>query len=157
MELQGKLYAPKSHEESVASGVQYIDFMWPERHYIPDISVIDNLMLENYWFSKKRYTLINHQQQQFIKLHFQMNHPEWSQKYWRDLMPDQQRILLYERYLNLPEKILIITEPFTRVNYYLLQEIIEIFYKLRDNGKTLILLSTNYMDLKNVCDQIYTI
>ncbi len=72
-------------------------------------------------------------------------------------MPDQQRILLYERYLNLPEKILIITEPFTRVNYYLLQEIIEIFYKLRDNGKTLILLSTNYMDLKNVCDQIYTI
>lgn len=86
-----------------------------------------------------------------------MNHPEWSQKYWRDLMPDQQRILLYERYLNLPEKILIITEPFTRVNYYLLQEIIEIFYKLRDNGKTLILLSTNYMDLKNVCDQIYTI
>ena len=157
MELQGKLYAPKNHEESVASGVQYIDFMWPERHYIPDMSVMDNLMLENYWFSKKRYTLINQQQQRFIKLHFQMNHPEWSQKYWRDLMPDQQRVLLYERYLNLPEKILIITEPFTRVNYYLLQEIIEIFYKLRDNGNTLILLSTNYMDLKNVCDQIYTI
>lgn len=157
MELQGKVFAPENHEEAVSAGVQYINFMWPECHYIPDMSIIDNLMLENYWFSKNRYSVINKQQQNFFKVQYQTNHPEWAKKSWKNLMPDQQRILLYERYLELSEKILVITEPFTRVNYDLLQKIIEIFHKLQDSGKTLILLSLNYKDLSNVCDQIYNI
>lgn len=157
MELQGKIYAPKNHEEAVSAGIQYINFMWPECHYIPEMSIVDNLMLENYWFSKNRYFVVSKQQQNFLKVKYQTKHPEWTKKEWGNLMPDQQRILLYEKYIDLPEKILVITEPFTRVNYDLFQKIIEIFHKLQDSGKTLILLSLNYKDLSNVCNQIYCI
>lgn len=154
MKLLGQGYQPKKYEDAVKCGVQKIDFMWPERQYLPDMSVTDNLLLENYWSSRHHYFLMNEQQRKFAALRYRQRHPHWPCEKWYQLTPDQQRLLLYERCLEQTGKIFLISEAFTRVNYYLMEEIIKVFHELQENNKTLLLFSMNFWDLSQVCDSI---
>lgn len=155
MELKGARYAPQSYEEAVRAGVGHIDFMWPEKHYIPDMSITDNLMLSNYWFRKHHYGWVNEKQRQYAALKYRQRHPDWPTERWRQLTPDQQRLLLYEKALDQPEAVYLVAEPFSRVNYYLAEEIRRVFQEFRQKDKALFLFSMNYWNLCSVCDEIY--
>lgn len=155
MEWKGRPYRPQNYEDAVKTGIGHIDFMWPEKHYLPDMSITDNLMLMSYWFGSHRYGRINEKQRQYTALRYRQRHPGWPTGTWRQLTPDQQRILLYERVMDWPISLCLVAEPFSRVNYYLAEEIHSVFEELRQKEKTLLLFSMNYWDLCRVCDEIY--
>lgn len=155
--LSGKKYSPKSYAEAIKSGVNYFNQMWYERHCLFNMNVIDNLMLQNYWLQKPMMAFISPKWIKYMKAKWKQRHPEWSLDRWEDLSIDQQRILLFEKYLEQPGKVYLITEAFSRISYNLTSEITEILYKLIEKDKALVLLSMNYQDLSRVCEKIYII
>lgn len=157
MTLCEKEYHPRNYGEAVKLGVEYIDIMWYEKHCIPDMSIMDNLMLENYWLQKPVFAVMSRKWKKYRESKYRQRHPDWPRGKWRELTPDQQRLLLYERCLEQPGKLYFISEAFTKSNYQMTEEVIRIMQELLDKDKTLVLESMNFQDLGKVCEEIYLI
>lgn len=157
MYIDDRLFYPNSYEKAVKQGIQYIDSIWHERHTNAQMSITDNLMMQNYWLQKPIFAVLNSSWRQYTYNQYLQRHLDWPKGNWEDLTSEQQRILLYERCLKQPGKIYLIAEAFAEFNYKTTEEVVNIFRELLDKGKTLILLSMNIQDLYIACDKIYLI
>lgn len=154
MLLSEKSYRPRNYEEAVRYGVKYIDLMWYEKHGMPNMSIIENLMMENFWRQTRMWQIVNRRWESFQETRYRKMHPDWPVGKWWELSPDQQRVLLYERCCEQPGRLYLFTEPFTQSNYQMIEDVIRVMQELQEQGKTLILQSLNYQDLRRVCDEI---
>lgn len=152
--LSGKDYHPKNYGEAVRCGVEYIDLMWYEKHCMPNMRIIENLMMESFWRQTRMWQIVNRRWESFQETKYRKKHLGWPTGKWWELTTDQQRLLLYERCCEQPSRLYLFTEPFTQSSYQMIEDVIRVMQVLQEQGKTLILQSLNYQDLRRVCDTI---
>ena len=154
MVLQGNRYAPTNYEQAVKSGINLTDIMWHDKHILPEMTVMDNLLMEQYWTQNPMFGLRNRTWEHFVENRLRMRHPEWPMKRWRELTNEQQWQLLLEKCLYQTEKVHVIVEPLIRYSYGMLQTSKSIFEELKQLDKAVIIMSSNLLDLEKVCDDI---
>lgn len=155
--VEKKYYRPKSRLAAIRSGIRYLDMMWHEQHCIPQMGVADNLLMDTYWKLQRHYGILNESWRESAALRYRMRHPGWPEEKWYNLSTDQQKILLYEKMLLCPCRLLVITEPFFQINSELIPQIISLLHEIQDKNITVILMSCKSSDLKRICDKYYII
>lgn len=154
MYLDDLEYHPNSYEDAVKKGIQYVDIMRYENHAVGGMSVLDNMLLQNYWMQKPLVNIVSGSLKKHMATEMKKRHRDWKLGKWENLEIWKQQILLLERFLYQPGKVCIITEPFIKFDRQTLDAAIGILQELIDRGKTLILLSVSIPDLRLACEEI---
>ncbi|MCF0229132.1 MAG: sugar ABC transporter ATP-binding protein [Parasporobacterium sp.] len=154
MRLLGEDYSPCSYEEAVIRGVQQVDVLRYENSVMPRMSVVDNMLLQNYWQQKSLLSPVNKSWHKHVKTQLMQRHRGWKLDRWEDLEPWQQQILILERNLFRPGKIVIVTEPFATFDTDTLNMATDILREMLEMDKTVIILSLNLRNLTEICEEI---
>lgn len=154
MFLEEKPYFPTSYGSSVAEGVVYLDMMWYEKHCNPDMSIVDNLLLGDYWQRGKMFAVPNRVYLEHVKTIYRMRHPDWPADYWRNLTVDQQKTLLLEKLLHGKQKLVVITELFFQLNDYMTEQFASLLQEIRANNKAVILTAATDRDYRQISDRV---
>lgn len=157
MWLDNKIYNPSDYYKAVKRGVEQIDCMLHEKHLLPEMSIVDNMMMKNYWMASGKSLFINQKRNRYKEFQYKELFGMGEGEKLKTLTEDQQRILILERCLESPGKLIAIIEPFSKMNYLTVVNINQIFQRILDEGKTLLIFSINYQDLREICEEVVLI
>lgn len=152
--LDGKVFYPQSPKDAIAQGIVFIH---QELNLFPNLSIAENLFLNN--FPKKRILGISftNRKEASKKTRHLLNEVGLEIEpttLVEKITASQKQLIEIAKVLNTSPRIIIFDEPTTSLTRFESQKLFELIRKLKAQNIAIIYISHNLQDVVNLADQI---